>query len=131
MLVGERIHSADYWCDRAEQIDTKFRAIVGSSAFEFVDNLCTALFTTNHDNNTIRDPLLTIARLRGRLRKCQDRILQLSGAGSEWERSEDIARAIGRVVTALEEALCLAEAGHTEFATSHAEGGMWYQLEKL
>lgn len=131
MLVGGRNNSADYWCNRAEQIHVKFHAIVGCSAFEFVDKLCTAFLTTNHDKNTIRDPLSTVTGLRRRIRKYQDRILQLCGAGNEWERSENIAQSIGGVITALEEALCLAEVGRMEFSKSHAERGMWYQVEKL
>jgi hypothetical protein len=110
-----------------EQANLKFHAFVGSSAQEYIDKLCTAYLTTNYDKNTIRDPLTTIANLCTRIRKYQEKILQLSGAGSEWIRSEEISQSLMAVVTSLEEVLCLGEGDQDELATYHAEGSLWYQ----
>lgn len=119
--------SSNYWCGRVERINIKFNASIGNSPLQYVDNLCTAYLTTNHDKNTIRDPLVTLTNFRTRVRKYQENILQLAGAGHEWARSEEVKKSIAAVVTSFEEILCLAEGDPSELATSHTEGNMWYQ----
>jgi hypothetical protein len=118
---------AEYWRNCVEQTNLKFQAFIGNSAPHYIDKLCIAFFTTNHDKNTIRNPLTMIANLHTRVRKYQEKILQLAGAGREWTRSKEITHSFSAVITSFKEVLCLAEGDQAELAMSRTEGIMWYQ----
>ncbi|KAF9455590.1 hypothetical protein BDZ94DRAFT_1315016 [Collybia nuda] len=122
--------SSTYWSSRVTQVERTFNTLIGESSFQFINGLCTAFHSTTYDKNTLRDPLLTVTHLRTRVRRYQDHILQENGVGIAWKKSKETEKKIGHVCASLEEALCLAEIGVNEFATCHAEGNMYFQINR-
>lgn len=122
-----RPDDVSYWCERAERLAVKFNSAVQESPTQFLNSIVSS-YITSHQKDDIRDPILDITRLQKSIRHYQGKILQLSGAGKEWARSEEIASAVATIIKALEELLCFAMEGPNELLIVHQRCQLLYQL---
>lgn len=116
----------DYWCERAELVASKFRTLMGESAFHYVEKLY-QLYLINQNHDTFRDAIIVVSRLQKSIRRYQDGVLQHSGVGKEWTRCDEIATSVSNVVKALEDILCLGMANMEDLLVCYSKRQLLYQ----
>ncbi|KAG6824128.1 hypothetical protein H0H92_007940 [Tricholoma furcatifolium] len=91
-----------YWTARSLRLESKLQALVGNSAFKFLESLYKD-YMESRESQPIFNHIAVVMHLQKKLKEFQARILQLSGAGDEWRAAEGIQKRVSSVLQSLED----------------------------
>ena len=114
------------WCAQAETVAVKLRELVRPMAAEYLERIYTS-YTFSRRKDNIRAEITAVSHLQKAIYQCQANILQAAGVGTEWERAEEISKAVVRVVRWLEDILVWAMIDVHELVAKHNRRELMYQ----
>ncbi|KAG6827622.1 hypothetical protein H0H92_011051 [Tricholoma furcatifolium] len=117
-----------YWTARVQRIEKNLQSLVGDSAIDFLESLYND-YMRSRDSLPIFNQIHFVRSLEKQIRACQDQILQLYGAGDEWNAAENVRKRISSVVQSVEELeLYTAVGDEVDLAALHHSKELLYQL---